>query len=282
MNTPPKSPVIGEARNQKLLSSATSYIYQQTPKGDLMAHFFFPPDYNFEVDRRPVVAFFHGGIWDISAPSQFIPHCHHFASRGMVAITIEYRNQALQDGTPEEAIVDAKEAMNFLKVHSASMGINPEKIVAVGASAGGNAVLCAALHPHHDEERVSPKPAAMVLFGPVSDTTVKGIGNERFATPKIGKILSPSSNLPQKDLPPCLIFHGKADRVVPFAQSERFVKKYRKRKNQCELMEFQNAGHTFFNFNSDEQNYELTLRATDHFLVGLGILEPDPLAGLMH
>jgi len=282
MNIPPKSPMIGEVRNQKLLSSATSYIYQQTPKGDLMAHFFFPADYDYEVDQRPTVVFFHGGLWDLSAPAQFIPHCHHFTSRGMVAISIEYRNSAHLDGTPEDAIYDAKEAITFLKTHASSMGIDPEKIVAIGAAAGGNAVLCSALHPHKDENIPSSRPAAMVLFGPISDTSPKGIGNELFSTPKLGKVLSPSSNLPQKDLPPCLIFHGKADRVVPIEHSEKFAKRYRKRGNNCELMEFQNAGHTFFNYNSDEQNYELTLRAADHFLVELGLIEPDPLGNIMH
>ena len=121
----------------------------------------------------------------------------------------------------------------------------------------------------------------MILFGPISDTTVKGVGSSLFANVKDAKDLSPSSHLPQKNLPPCLIFHGKADRVVPFALSERFAKRYRRKRNRCELMEFENAGHTFFNYNSDETNYELTLRAADYFLVDLGLLEPDPLAGLL-
>ena len=162
------------------------------------------------------------------------------------------------------------------------MGIDPERIVAIGASAGGNAVLSAALHPHKTEDGPSPRPCAMILFGPISDTTTKGIGNEFFANPKDGKLLSPSSHLPQKGLPPCLIFHGKSDRVVPFELSERFAKRYRRKRNRCELMEFENAGHTFFNYNSDEKNYEITLRSSDHFLVELGILEPDPLADIMH
>jgi|TARA_B110000914_G_scaffold123436_1_gene107799 acetyl esterase len=282
MNNLPKSPMIGETRTQELLSSATSYIYKQTPAGDLQAHFFFPPDFDYEVDRRPVIIFFHGGLWDITAATQFVPHCHHFASRGMVAATVEYRTKALQNGTPEDAITDAKDAILFFRTHATSLGIDPERIVMVGASAGGNAVLSAALLPHEPEDGPSPKPTAMILFGPISDTTRKGIGNEFFASPKDGKLLSPSTQLPQKDLPPCLIFHGKSDRVVPFALSERFAKRYRRKRNRCELMEFKNAGHTFFNYNSDEKNYEITVRSADHFLVELGILEPNPLADIMH
>lgn len=280
MNTLPKSLMIGEARNQELLAAATTYVYNRTPEGDLHAHFFFPPGFNYVTDRCPAIVFFHGGLWDISAATQFIPHCHHFASRGMVAITVEYRSRTKLNGTPEDAISDAKSALSFFKMHAEGLGLDSTGIVAAGASAGGNAVLCAALHPHEDEALPPPAPAALILFGPLSDTGAKGVGGELFESAKNAKLLSPSNHLPQKNLPPCLIFHGKADRVVPFALSERFAKRYRRKRNRCELVEFENAGHTFFNFNSDGVNYELTLRAADRFLVDLGIIPPDPLAGL--
>lgn len=281
MNVIPKSPMIGETRNKELLSAATTYIYNQTEHGDLLAHFFFPPNFNYETARCPAIVFFHGGLWDISAATQFIPHCHHFASRGMVAITVEYRNKAVFNGSPEDAIMDAKAALSFFKLHADQLGLDAERIVAAGASAGANAILGATLHPHTNEELPNPKPAALVLFCPITDTSPRGVGNGLFSTPKIGKALSPGKNLPQKALPPCIIFHGEADRVVPYEQSVKFAKRYRRKRNKCEVMEFRNAGHTFFNFNSDERNYNLTLRAADHFLVDLGIIEPDPFADLL-
>ena len=282
MSNLPKSPLIGDARNQEILSSATTYLYRETPVGSLQAHFYFPPGFDYQSDRCPAIFFFHGGLWDISAPTQFVPHCHHFASRGMVTATLEYRTKALFDGSPEDAIADAKEALSFFRANAGSMGIDDSKIVAVGASAGANAVLAATLHPHDITLGPSPCPDALILFGPLSDTTKKGIGNDLFATPKDGKLASPTYHLPRKGLPPCLIFHAKKDRVIPFEFSQRFAKLYRKRRNRCELMEFENAGHTFFNYNSDQANYEITLRCADHFLVELGILEPDPLADVLH
>ncbi len=279
MNPIPKSPMIGEVRNQELLESATTYVYEKTPQGDLNAHFFFPPNFDYSTQQRPVIVFFHGGVWDISAPTQFIPHCHHFASRGMIAVTAEYRTKAKFDGGPEEAIMDTKTVISFLRYHAAQIGADPNRIVACGAAAGAHAALCATLHPHENTEFPSPKPQALILFGPITDTGPKGVGSALFSTPKEAKITSPYAKLPQKELPPCLIFHGTADRVVPVQSSIRFSKRYARKRNKCELMTFQNAGHTFFNYNSDERNYGLTLNAADNFLVKLGYLEPDPLAG---
>lgn len=281
MSHPTKSPPIGDARNREMLASATTYLYRETPSGELRAHFFFPPAFNYRTDQKPAFIFLHGGLWDISAPTQFVPHCHHFSIRGMVTATLEYRTKALYDGTPEDAISDAKQALSFFRENAAEMGIDPSRMVAGGASAGAHAVLAAALHPHHEADGASPRPDALVLFSPITDTTRKGICNDRFSSSKEGKLHSPSTHLPQKKLPPCLIFHAKDDRVVPFKHTERFVRQYKRRRNRCELMEFEKAGHTFFNYNSDQANYEITLRAADHFLVDLGIIEPDPLADLL-
>lgn len=281
MSTLPKPPPIGEARNREILSSATTYVYHETPSGKLLAHFFFPAGFDHTRDRKAAIFFFHGGLWDITAPTQFVPHCHHFVARGMVAATMEYRTAALFDGTPEDAIADAKEAFSFFQENATSMGLDASRIVAVGACAGANAVLAAALHPHGESAKPVARPAALILFGPLSDTSPKGVGNERFASPRDGKIYSPARYLPRKKLPPCLIFHAKRDRVVPIEQTQRFLKKYRKRRNRCELIEFEKAGHTFFNYNSDQTNYEITLRSADHFLVDLGLLEPDPVADVL-
>ena len=104
------------------------------------------------------------------------------------------------------------------------------------------------------------------------------MGAERFASEGDAKLFSPSEHI-QRGLPPLLAFHAHGDRVVPFDQVAKFCKKYARKKNFCELIDFRAAGHTFFNYNSHQQNYEITLRAADHFLVDLDLLEPDPFAG---
>lgn len=282
MNSEQRSPLIGEARAREILETGTRYVYRNLPEGDLSAHFVFPPDFNHESDRRAAIVFLHGGRWDISAPNQFMPHAHHFASRGMVAISAEYRTRDKFGGGPLESMEDAKELMLFIRRFAHELGIDASRIVLSGASSGGHAALCATVH-QEEEETLSHRPNALILYSPVSNTGWRGheVAVNLFPSQKLARATNPLSHLPQKNLPPCLIFHGTADRMVPYDQSVKLKKRYQKKRNACELMEFTGAGHTFFNFNTGDQNYELTLKAADLFLVEKGILPPDPYADLV-
>jgi acetyl esterase len=77
-----------------------------------------------------------------------------------------------------------------------------------------------------------------------------------------------------------VMFHGTADRVVPFDTSVEFAKKMKKKKNQCELVVYEGQGHGFFNFNVSFDLYQGTLNVMDDFLVSQGFIEPNPEAAL--
>jgi len=279
MTQPLKKPAIGEGRDQELLSGATSYVYHESEHGELVAHFFFPADFDNRQQYSAII-FFHGGLWDISAPTQFVPHCHHFAARGMVAVTMEYRCKNKHHTFPASAVQDAQMALAFVKLNAAAFGIDTNRVAVCGAGSGAHLALCTALLDPNAEEQGTPyRPDALILFSPVTDTTKKGTGFDLFPEPMSAKGLSPNDQLPKKDLPPALIFHGTADRLIPISLTEKFVKRYKKKGNKCELLPFENASHTFFNFNTNNQYYGVTLRSSDHFLVDLGYLSPDPIEG---
>ncbi|MFQ5604019.1 MAG: hypothetical protein ACE5HS_12190 [bacterium] len=44
-----------------------------------------------EGDQRPAIIFFFGGSWRYGSPIQFAKHCEYLATRGMVAMTADYR-----------------------------------------------------------------------------------------------------------------------------------------------------------------------------------------------
>src|SRR5262245_22738480 len=59
----------------------------------------------------PAIVFFFGGGWRAGTPKQFEEHCKHFASRGIVAITADYRVSSRHQSTIADSVRDAKSAV---------------------------------------------------------------------------------------------------------------------------------------------------------------------------
>ena len=260
---------IGESRDKELLKSASTYVYVNHNGVDLIAHVFFPEG-SVKISR-PAIVFFHGGFWDVSMVPQFVPHSHHFASRGMVAICFEYRISSKHQSTPMDAIDDSIFALNWLNASAEELGIDLNKMVFSGAA--GGAYLSLLLGMRKDQD-LSPafRPKALILFSALVNTTPKGQLSERFPSIKSCIKLSPS-RLVRRKLPPMMFFHGTSDRVTPFSEIATFCRRMRWRGNRCQLIDFNAAEHSFFNFNVSHSNFEVTINAADHFLVELGIIE---------
>ncbi len=260
---------IGESRDKELLKTAASYVYKTRDGVDLLAHVFFPK--KTQGTSRAVVAFFHGGFWDTSMATQFVPHCHHLASRNCVAITFEYRTSSKTQTGPMEAIEDSQDALLWIHQNAEILGIDLEKAVLAGAA--GGAYLALLLTMQKEKNYTPPfRPKALVLFSALVNTTPKGQHSERFPNPKLAKALSPS-NLLRGKLPPMLFIHGKSDRVTPHDEITSFCRRTKWRRNQCQLVDLNGADHSFFNFNVSHSNFEVTIAAADHFLVSQGVLE---------
>ena len=266
---------IGEARDREILKDAATYVYEQRPQGDVLAHLFFPEKAKSE--PRPVVVFFHGGFWDSPTPTQFVPHCLHFASRGAVAVAAETRTSAKNGTGPLEAIEDARDLIRWLRHNADTFNLDPEKITLGGAGGGAYLALLATLPKPKNLPPVDGLncfPQALILFSSLVNTASKGAAADRFPDAKTAKRLSPSQ-LVRRKLPPMLFFHGKSDRITPFDEVEKFRRRLRWRGNSCELVDFVRADHSFFNFNVSHKNFELTVAAADRFLVEHGLLPPE-------
>ncbi|MEY3393822.1 MAG: hypothetical protein RL346_58 [Verrucomicrobiota bacterium] len=263
---------IGESRDKELLKSASSYVYVSHNGADLLAHVYFPKDPSPAL--KPAIVFFHGGFWDNPMPSQFVPHCNHFAARGMVSICFEYRVSAKHQSTPLDAIDDSIFAINWLFANGDILGIDMNQIIFSG-SAGG-AYLALLLAMRKDKDIAPPfRPKALVLFSALVNTTPKGQVSERFPDIKSSIRLSPSKLLRRK-LPAMLFLHGNQDRITPLSEIQSFCRRMKWRGNRCQLVSFTGAEHSFFNFNVSHNNFEITIHAADRFLVDQGILPEAP------
>ncbi|UCD49972.1 MAG: alpha/beta hydrolase [Phycisphaerales bacterium] len=247
-------------------------VYKRTPQGDLRLHV----HQCGEGADRPVIVFFFGGGWVGGNPRQFFPHCRQLAALGMVAVSAEYRVRNRHGTTPFECVADGKSAIRYLRAHAAELGIDPDRVVAAGGSAGGHVAACtvtiAACDEDSEDITISSKPNALVLFNPVVDTTKLGYGANRFKDDP--RKLSPVHHI-REELPPTMIFHGTADTTVPFENVERFCREMHEAGNECTLIPFEGKKHGFFNYGRDEDNrsYHETVAQMDEFLGGHGFLQ---------
>jgi acetyl esterase len=266
---------IGEARDREILKEAATYVYQERPQGPVQAHVFFPE--KSSVGLRPVVVFFHGGFWDSPTPTQFVPQCLHFASRGAVTVAAETRTSVRHGTGPMEAIEDARDLIRWLRHNADTFNLDPDRVV-LGGAAGGALLALLATMPKLKQmppvDGLDCRPQALILFSALVNATHKGTALERFPDTKRAKSVSPMQLIHRK-LPPMLFFHGKSDRITPFEDVDRFCRKMRFWGNSCKLVDFERADHSFFNFNVSHKNFELTISAADRFLVDCGILPPD-------
>jgi acetyl esterase len=265
--------------NIALLDGAESFVYKPLDEGaDLAAHVFYPQGEELS-DNLPVVLFFYSSRWDTGQIGQFAPHALYCCSRSAVSILFEYRTESSHGTGARETMADIRTAIRWVRYNQEHLGIDPAKVIAVGAAASGHGIASAAMidsvvfDDDSGEAQLSCCPDAMVLFSAILDVSKKGCGMEQFESPKVAKTFDPLHHVRAK-LPPMLIFHGSDDRVVPPLGIEKFAKKMQRKKNICQLEMFQGKGHSFFNFNVDVVAYEAAISTADHFLVEQGFFEP--------
>jgi acetyl esterase len=259
------------------MEGAKVETYKKVGDTELKVWIFSPKE---PVKNQPAIVFFFGGGWKSGSPTQFERHCRHFAERGIVGIAADYRVASRHDVKPAQCVADAKSCVRWIRTNAERLGVDPERIVAAGGSAGGHLAAATATLPTLDEPgedaKISSQPNALILFNPCLITApIKDVEFEnsgRFTVESAGcepTALSPMHHLREK-LPPTLILHGKADKTVPYNTVEAYANAAKKLGNRCELIGYDGQPHGFFN----AAKYAETLQAADDFLVSLKYLEP--------
>ncbi len=225
--------------------------------------------------QKPAIVFFFGGGWNKGSPAMFENQARHFAKRGMIAITADYRVRNRQGVQVVECVKDAKAAIAWVRENAQRLGIDPNKIAASGGSAGGHlAASTGTITGFGSDER----PNAMILFNPAC--TLAPIGgwqlpadkDDSIRTERYGvepQVISPAHHI-GPHTPPTLILHGKKDTTVPYASVVAFESEMKKTGRPCKLVGYEGARHGFFN---GGEYYDKTLSEADGFLVALGWLK---------
>lgn len=259
--------------NPDSIPGAEARVYKTIGDNDLALHIFQPAEGNPRA-LRPAIVFFFGGGWKGGTVNQFLPHCRYFAERGMVAVVADYRVKSRHGVTPFECVADAKSAIRWMRAHGDEYGIDTNRIVAAGGSAGGHLAASTAILKGLDEANedltVSSRPDALVLFNPALD--MLELRKHFDADDKQAKEISPMQHI-GKGVPPTIIFHGTADTTVPFTQATRFCETVKENAGLCEVVPFDGRVHGFFNYGrGDGSDYKTTIEKTEEFLIRLGYL----------
>lgn len=256
-----------------------SLIYKTVNGTELRMDVFEPAGFK-AADRRPAIVFFFGGGWSSGSPRQFYQQARAMADQGMMAFSADYRVGGRNKTTPFECVKDGKSAIRWVRAHATELGIDPDRIVAAGGSAGGHVAACtgviAGTEESGEKTTISSVPNAMILFNPVLDTTDKGYGAKAFK-PEQQTDLSPCHHV-RRGIVPTIIFHGTADKTVPFENAERFTRLMKEAGNVCVLVPFEGKDHGFFNGSffrkgNGDADFELTMKQSIEFLKTQSVLK---------
>lgn len=250
------------------------FVYKIAPEADLELIVDYPFDWQ-PSDRRAAIVLFYGGAFAGGTLEQFARQAVYFAGRGLVAVRAEYRVGSSHGVTPDACVEDAKSAVRWVKTHAARLGVDAERLIAGGGSAGGHLALATAVLPGfdaaEDDLEVSTVPGALVLFNPAVGEPFLEHLRERLGDSSLVDSLRPIPHV-DSDCPPMYVWFGTADRLFPggceLVEKARAV--------GCRVVFQQAEGADHGSFNDSRRLFAETLDGADRFLATLGYVDGEP------
>ena len=101
--------------------------------------------------KNVCIIYVHGGAYVFSNRKQYRKYGEEFLEYGYDYITVDYRLNNGKKGGVKDILFDVFAALNYIQSHKKEMGIENDKLVLLGDSAGGHLVLFSTLINHHPE-----------------------------------------------------------------------------------------------------------------------------------
>ena len=213
-------------------------------------------------DRKepvPGLIFIHGGGWAGGKRSDYRYYAMRMPQMGYAVATVSYR--MVPKAIFPAAVQDVKCAVRWMRANAKKYGIDPDKLAAIGGSAGGHLSLMLGYSAGVPElegngghqEYSSAVQAVVDLYGPV-DLTVPVdrdnptlwafFGGKHFdEAPDQYRMASPITHL-TKDAPPTLIIQGTDDMTVPVDQSDMLAERLKELGVDYEYLRLEGHPHT--------------------------------------
>jgi len=179
----------------------------------------------------PTALYIHGGGWQTGSKEQYALWYLPYLQLGMRVVAVQYR---LSDVAPAPAAIeDCRCAFRWVAAHGAKYGIDVNRIVVTGGSAGGHLALMTVMgdasFDRDCQEDATPRARAVINYYGATDIEAR-LSEER---PHVNKWLRGAAdrqalarrvspiNYVRAGLPPVLTLHGDADEMVSYEQGVR-------------------------------------------------------------
>ena len=196
-----------------------------------------------------------GGYHNLCSDREGAPIALAYYTRGFNAFVLSYSVDKQID-TPFRPLEEASRAIIYIRQHAAELDIDPNRVYAVGFSAGGH--LAAALGTMWDDEEIKAmlpdkgclnKPNAVVLCYAVTNDLTEKQTNKSFInlyggsyTESQAKRLSPTEYADASSAP-AFIFHTVDDEKVPVRSALLMAEAYAAANIRFELHIYPRARH---------------------------------------
>jgi acetyl esterase/lipase len=202
----------------------------------------------------PAVMYIHGGGWQSGRRQNDEPTAERLARAGYAVANIDYR--LVPDGVFPAAVQDAFCALAFVRAHADELGVDRDRIVVMGHSAGAHLAALVAVAADVPELQaggcawpsVEPPAAAIAVAGPMDlrqmdhEVVASFVGTTLDVDPARFAAASPITHV-GSDEPPFLLVHSEHDLIVSVSQSEAMTEVLRASGNDAALLRLEGGGH---------------------------------------
>jgi acetyl esterase/lipase len=240
----PPPPDIGKLRAEK------DIVFGKGGDMDLLLDVYHPPE-GVTPKRLAIIHLFGGGFFAGNKGAGYIINdAKALGNRGYTSVSANYRLQS--QGKWPAQIHDVKAAIRWTRANADRLGVDANKIVVAGYSAGGMlSLLAAGTNGHAEFEGAGGTPgvssdvnASIGVYPLASAETAKGLFEEGKATPEAIRAASPTSYI-SASFAPTIFVHGTGDKTVPLASSLDFFGKLNALGVPTALTAIQGAAHAF-------------------------------------
>lgn len=243
--------------------------------------------YPKHTSKNTCLVIFHGGAFWSGDKQGWYGFARYFAKRGYTCACVQYRKTIKPSNMEIKSIIndivgnskdgirifegdqfpaqieDVRKSISFLKTNAKKYNLDSDKLITVGASAGGYLAIIAAMIEKDDLlgygselNNLNTKPMGVIAYCPLLDVRYEGknykkqiiailfslMGRKETEASNLYNEASPILNISGNE-PPILIIHGQKDKIISVNDSRYFVNKINELGGKARLLIDPDAGH---------------------------------------